>query len=112
GTFTKERQRVKPYTTALITRNRRSCAGSYGRWHCAGTPKRYGLLTMRLLRGSNGGEFSLTEEILTDIPKYATLSHTWGPMRSISKILRTVLVRANVAATRSSFAASRRSTMA
>jgi hypothetical protein len=32
---------------------------------------------MRLLRGSNGGELSLTEELLNNIPEYAILSHTW-----------------------------------
>ncbi|KAF2675931.1 hypothetical protein K458DRAFT_469949 [Lentithecium fluviatile CBS 122367] len=36
---------------------------------------------MRLLRCSDTGEFSLTEDFVDDepIPPYAILSHTWGP---------------------------------
>jgi heterokaryon incompatibility protein (HET) len=35
---------------------------------------------MRLLRGNNTGEFSLTKDLLVsdNIPRYAILSHTWG----------------------------------
>ena len=35
---------------------------------------------MRLLKGNNTGEFSLTKDLLLndDIPRYAILSHTWG----------------------------------
>ncbi|KAN0087098.1 hypothetical protein V8E54_000786 [Elaphomyces granulatus] len=35
---------------------------------------------MRLLKGNNTGEFSLTKDLLVsdDIPRYAILSHTWG----------------------------------
>jgi hypothetical protein len=34
---------------------------------------------MRLLERNNGGEFSLTKDLVGDnIPKYAILSHTWG----------------------------------
>ncbi|KAN0070370.1 hypothetical protein V8E54_011239 [Elaphomyces granulatus] len=34
---------------------------------------------MRLLKGNNTGEFSLTKDLLvSDIPRYAILSHTWG----------------------------------
>ena len=35
---------------------------------------------MRLLKGNNAGEFSLTKDLLLndDIPRYAILSHTWG----------------------------------
>jgi hypothetical protein len=31
---------------------------------------------MRLLERNNGGEFSLTKDLLDDIPEYAILSHT------------------------------------
>jgi hypothetical protein len=33
---------------------------------------------MRFLKGNNDGEFSLTEDLINDIPAYAILSHTWG----------------------------------
>lgn len=33
---------------------------------------------MRLLEYDNDGKFSLTE-FYDDIPRYAILSHTWGP---------------------------------
>lgn len=33
---------------------------------------------MRLLRYNNNGDFSLTENLECDIPKYAILSHRWG----------------------------------
>jgi hypothetical protein len=33
---------------------------------------------MRLLERNNDGEFSLTKNFSSHIPKYATLSHTWG----------------------------------
>ncbi|KAL5347679.1 Vegetative incompatibility protein HET-E-1 [Pseudogymnoascus australis] len=33
---------------------------------------------MRLLRYNNNGDFSLTENFESDIPKYAILSHRWG----------------------------------
>ena len=35
---------------------------------------------MRLVRRSNSGEFSLTEDFISKdtIPPYAILSHTWG----------------------------------
>ena len=33
---------------------------------------------MRLLELKNHGEFSLTKDIIDDIPPYAILSHTWG----------------------------------
>lgn len=36
------------------------------------------LFMMRLLRLTENGKFSLTKDIITDIPKYAILSHTWG----------------------------------
>jgi hypothetical protein len=34
---------------------------------------------MRLLQYNNGSDFSLTEFFESDIPKYAILSHRWGP---------------------------------
>lgn len=34
---------------------------------------------MRLLKQSNDGEVSLTEDLIDNIPPYAILSHTWGP---------------------------------
>ena len=35
---------------------------------------------MRLLKRNNTGEFSLTKDFVSDdIPRYAILSHTWGP---------------------------------
>jgi len=34
---------------------------------------------MRLLQYNNGSDFSLTEFFESDIPKYAILSHKWGP---------------------------------
>jgi hypothetical protein len=34
---------------------------------------------MRLLRLKDGGKFSLVEFVDDDIPRYAILSHTWGP---------------------------------
>jgi hypothetical protein len=33
---------------------------------------------MRLLKLTENGEFSLTKDIIDDIPEYAILSHTWG----------------------------------
>ena len=33
---------------------------------------------MRLLKASNTGEFSLTDNFLVNIPRYAILSHTWS----------------------------------
>jgi hypothetical protein len=33
---------------------------------------------MRLIRLAGNGEFSLTKDIINDIPQYAILSHTWG----------------------------------
>jgi hypothetical protein len=33
---------------------------------------------MRLLEVKNSGEFSLTKDLIDDIPPYAILSHTWG----------------------------------
>ena len=33
---------------------------------------------MRLLQLKNNGEFGLTKDLITDIPSYAILSHTWG----------------------------------
>jgi hypothetical protein len=33
---------------------------------------------MRLLKSNGGGEFSLTEDLINEIPTYAILSHTWG----------------------------------
>jgi hypothetical protein len=33
---------------------------------------------MRLLELNNDGEFSLTQDIIDNIPRYAILSHTWG----------------------------------
>jgi hypothetical protein len=33
---------------------------------------------MRLLERKDDGEFSLTKDIVKDIPRYAILSHTWG----------------------------------
>jgi hypothetical protein len=33
---------------------------------------------MRLLQIKNNGEFGLTKDLITDIPPYAILSHTWG----------------------------------
>ena len=33
---------------------------------------------MRLLRVDENGEFSLTNDLINNIPPYATLSHTWG----------------------------------
>src|SRR2546421_11180354 len=33
---------------------------------------------MRLLKLNDGGEFSLTEFVGDNIPRYAILSHTWG----------------------------------
>jgi len=35
------------------------------------------LKTMRLLE-CNDGKFTLTKDLVRDIPKYAILSHTWG----------------------------------
>jgi hypothetical protein len=34
---------------------------------------------MRLLKRKNDSEFSLTNDLTTDIPPYSILSHTWGP---------------------------------
>ena len=34
---------------------------------------------MRLLKFGSHGELSLTEELIENIPRYAILSHTWGP---------------------------------
>jgi Ankyrin repeats (3 copies)/NACHT domain/Heterokaryon incompatibility protein (HET) len=34
---------------------------------------------MRLLRRQNDGGFVLTDNLIDDIPRYAILSHTWGP---------------------------------
>jgi hypothetical protein len=34
---------------------------------------------MRLLQRNNGGELSLTGDFFNNIPRYAILSHTWGP---------------------------------
>jgi len=33
---------------------------------------------MRLLELKNHGEFSLTKDLVDNIPPYAILSHTWG----------------------------------
>jgi hypothetical protein len=33
---------------------------------------------MRLLERKNDGEFTLTKDIIDNIPHYAILSHTWG----------------------------------
>jgi hypothetical protein len=33
---------------------------------------------MRLLQVYEYGEFSLTDNLIDDIPRYAILSHTWG----------------------------------
>jgi hypothetical protein len=33
---------------------------------------------MRLLKRNNDNEFSLTQDFVDDIPRYAILSHTWG----------------------------------
>jgi hypothetical protein len=33
---------------------------------------------MRLLKFNSDGKFSLTQDIIDDIPRYAILSHTWG----------------------------------
>jgi hypothetical protein len=33
---------------------------------------------MRLLKYTNDGEFSLTQDIIDNVPRYAILSHTWG----------------------------------
>ena len=33
---------------------------------------------MRLLELKDNGKFSLTNDIVSDIPPYAILSHTWG----------------------------------
>jgi hypothetical protein len=33
---------------------------------------------MRLLRVDENGEFSLTDDLINNIPRYAILSHTWG----------------------------------
>lgn len=33
---------------------------------------------MRLLKRKNDGEFTLTKDIIDNIPRYAILSHTWG----------------------------------
>jgi hypothetical protein len=35
-------------------------------------------LVMRLLHIQEKGEFSLTKDLITNIPPYAILSHTWG----------------------------------
>src|ERR1700712_4502128 len=34
---------------------------------------------MRLLERSSNGSFSLTKDLIDNIPPYAILSHTWGP---------------------------------
>lgn len=33
---------------------------------------------MRLLERKNDGEFTLTKDIIDNIPNYVILSHTWG----------------------------------
>ena len=33
---------------------------------------------MRLVEPKSHGEFSLTEDLIDNIPPYAILSHTWG----------------------------------
>ena len=33
---------------------------------------------MRLLQADENGEFSLTDDLINNLPPYATLSHTWG----------------------------------
>ena len=33
---------------------------------------------MRLLEWKSDGDFSLTKDLIYDIPSYAILSHTWG----------------------------------
>jgi hypothetical protein len=33
---------------------------------------------MRLLERDSNGEFSLTEDLVNNLPAYAILSHTWG----------------------------------
>jgi hypothetical protein len=33
---------------------------------------------MRLLEWKSDGDFSLTKDLIHDIPPYAILSHTWG----------------------------------
>ena len=35
--------------------------------------------SMRLLKLRSDGSFSLTRDLIDDIPPYAILSHTWGP---------------------------------